>query len=53
MAAIDFAAHAAFYPWCGLRPLDVTTTGAPVLIQMGDDDNVTPALRCAGISPHR
>lgn len=41
-----FAAHAAFYPWCGLRPLDVTTTGAPVLIQMGDNDNVTPVGLC-------
>ncbi len=41
-----FTAHAAFYPWCGLRPLDLTTTGAPVLIQMGDDDNVTPAGLC-------
>ncbi|MEM7123415.1 MAG: dienelactone hydrolase family protein [Pseudomonadota bacterium] len=41
-----FAAHAAFYPWCGLRPLDTTTTGAPVLIQMGDNDNVTPAVLC-------
>lgn len=41
-----FAAHAAFYPWCGLRPRNVTTTGAPVLMQMGDNDNVTPAALC-------
>ncbi len=44
-----FSAHAAFYPWCGLRPLDVTTTGAPVLIQMGDNDNVTPVSLCRDV----
>ena len=45
-----FAAHVAYYPWCGLRPLDVATTGAPVLVQMGDNDNVTPVALCRDLA---
>jgi dienelactone hydrolase len=53
-----FAAHVAYYPWCGLEPLDLATTGAPVLVQMGDNDDVAPVELCrdligriAGASP--
>lgn len=41
-----FAAHVAHYPWCGLRLRDPVTTGAPVLIQIGSDDAITPAALC-------
>lgn len=42
-----FAAHVAYYPWCGLRPLDLRGTGAPLLVQIGGLDDVTPARLCA------
>ncbi len=41
-----FDAHVAYYPWCGLRPLELAATGAPVLVQMGDNDNVAPVEFC-------
>lgn len=41
-----FAAHLAYYPWCGLRLMDSHTTGAPILIQSGELDNVAPPLLC-------
>jgi dienelactone hydrolase len=41
-----FAAHVAYYPWCGLQPRMPATTGAPLLIQMGRQDDVTPAALC-------
>ncbi len=41
-----FALHIAYYPWCGVRLLDVKTTGAPVLIHSGALDTVTPAHLC-------
>lgn len=41
-----FVAHVAHYPWCGLRLREPRTTGAPVLIQAGDSDNVTPLAFC-------
>jgi len=41
-----FSVHAAHYPWCGLRLLDPSTTGAPILVQIGADDTVTPARLC-------
>jgi len=44
--AKPFAAHVAYYPWCGLRPLALRTAGAPVLVQMGDNDNVAPVELC-------
>jgi dienelactone hydrolase len=44
--AEPFAAHVAYYPWCGLRPLELATTGAPVLVQMGDNDDVAPVELC-------
>lgn len=41
-----FAAHIAYYPWCGLQLYDMQTTGAPILIQGGSRDFVTPISRC-------
>lgn len=44
--AAPFAAHVAHYPWCGMRLLDPKTTGAPILLQIGDSDSVTPLAFC-------
>ncbi|MBX6321491.1 MAG: dienelactone hydrolase family protein, partial [Rhodospirillaceae bacterium] len=44
-----FAAHIAYYPWCGLQPRAPATTGAPVLIQIGKRDDVTPAALCEAL----
>ncbi len=44
-----FAAHVAYYPWCGLQPHAPLTTGAPVLVQMGRRDDVTPAALCEAL----
>lgn len=44
----SFAAHVAYYPWCGLRFLTPRTTGAPILIQSGGADEVTPTLSVPG-----
>jgi len=41
-----FAAHVAYYPWCGLRFLTPRTTGAPILIQSGGADEITPPAMC-------
>lgn len=41
-----FAAHIAYYPWCGLRLYNMQTTGSPILIQGGSKDFVTPINRC-------
>jgi dienelactone hydrolase len=41
-----FAAHLAFYPWCGLTLLDQRTTGAPVMVHMGDRDNLASPELC-------
>jgi dienelactone hydrolase len=41
-----FAAHLAYYPWCGLRLNRPVTTGAPVLIQSGALDDVVLVERC-------
>ncbi len=43
---LRFAAHIAYYPWCGLQLYDMQTTGAPILIQGGSKDFVTPISRC-------
>ncbi|MHA1114410.1 MAG: dienelactone hydrolase family protein [Alphaproteobacteria bacterium] len=42
-----FAAHVAYYPWCGLRLRDPRPTGAPVLIHSGGRDRIAPAALCA------
>jgi dienelactone hydrolase len=41
-----FAAHIAYYPWCGLSLLEPHTTGAPILIQMGEKDTLTSPAQC-------
>lgn len=41
-----FAAHVAHYPWCGLILREPVTTGAPVLIQSGGDDDIAPVGLC-------
>ncbi len=48
LAADDnsFAAHVAYYPWCGVEFYDLTTTGAPVLIVAGAEDDVAPPELC-------
>lgn len=48
LAAADygFAAHVAYYPWCGVEFLDLKTTGAPVLIEAGAADEVAPPALC-------
>lgn len=45
-----FAAHVAHYPWCGLTLRDPVTTGAPVLIQIGGDDDITPPAPCRDLA---
>ncbi len=42
----SFAAHVAYYPWCGLRFLSPKTTGAPILVQSGGADEITPPGLC-------
>lgn len=42
-----FAAHAAFYPWCGLALQRPASTGRPILLQVGAADEITPAADCA------
>ncbi len=41
-----FAAHVAFYPWCGLVLSEPRTTGAPILVLAGDADDVAPPALC-------
>ncbi len=41
-----FAAHIAYYPWCGIRLSNMSTTGAPILVQGGDKDIITPVKKC-------
>lgn len=45
-AGSRFAAHLAFYPWCGLTLLTPRTTGAPVMVHMGDNDAMTSPALC-------
>lgn len=46
---LKFAAHIAYYPWCGLQLYDMQTTGAPILIQGGSKDFVTPISSCKNL----
>lgn len=41
-----FAAHLAYYPWCGLSLFAPRTTGAPILIHMGEDDDLVSPAQC-------
>ncbi len=42
----SFAAHIAYYPWCGMRLNNMRLTGAPILLQTGQKDVVTPVKKC-------
>lgn len=44
--ARTFAAHVAFYPWCGEQHLPVQLTGAPLLYLIGERDDWTGAAPC-------
>ena len=46
VGARRFAAHVAYYPWCGVAFLDPRTTGAPILIELGARDEVAPPALC-------
>ena len=46
---LKFAAHIAYYPWCGLHLYEMQTTGAPILIQGGSKDIVTPIKHCTDL----
>ena len=49
-----FAAHLAYYPWCGLQLYEPRGSGSPILIHMGeDDDMVSPALCAAWVAAMR
>lgn len=48
-AGARFAAHLAFYPWCGLTLLDPRTTGAPIMVHMGDRDAMTSPKLCGDV----
>jgi dienelactone hydrolase len=41
-----FAAHAAFYPWCGEQHLPIQLTGAPLLYLVGSRDDWTGPQPC-------
>jgi len=43
---LPFAAHAAFYPWCGEQHAPVQLTGAPLLLLVGEHDDWTGAAPC-------
>lgn len=45
---LKFAAHAAFYPFCGIRMEDPHMTGAPVMLFLGEKDDYTPPELCRG-----
>jgi dienelactone hydrolase len=44
-----FAAHLAYYPWCGLTLFDQRTTGAPVMVHMGERDNLASPDLCRAL----
>lgn len=41
-----FAAHVAFYPWCGEREADIHLTDAPILVLSGELDDWAGARPC-------
>lgn len=47
---LRFAAHVAFYGPCIARFADSRTTGAPLLMLLGGDDEITDERRCAEIA---
>ena len=49
---LQFAVHISYYPWCGLYLHDSKTTGAPILIQGGSKDVVTPISKCRDLTDY-
>ncbi|MFK7794492.1 MAG: dienelactone hydrolase family protein [Gammaproteobacteria bacterium] len=45
-----FAAHVAYYPWCGIRLQNMKTTSKPILIQGGGKDTITPVEKCVQLA---
>lgn len=43
---LRFAAHVAFYPWCGEQPARIELTGAPLLYLVGELDDWTGSETC-------
>ncbi len=43
---LRFAAHVAFYPWCGEQPARIELTGAPLLYLVGELDDWTGSGTC-------
>jgi dienelactone hydrolase len=43
---LRFAAHVAFYPWCGEQPARIELTGAPLLYLVGELDDWTGSATC-------
>jgi dienelactone hydrolase len=43
---LRFAAHAAFYPGCGVPFLSAQVDGSPILMLLGGKDDYTPASNC-------
>ncbi len=42
-----FAAHVAFYPWCGEQDFEIALTGAPMLYLLGQEDDWSGSQACA------
>lgn len=47
---LKFAAHAAFYPYCGIAIDGGRLTGAPVQLLLGELDDYTPAKPCLDLA---
>ena len=45
----SFAAHLAMYPPCFINPENIEFTAAPMHIQIGEEDNWTPAQPCRNL----
>ncbi len=45
-----FAAHLAYYPWCGVRLYDSASSGVPVEIHTGTHDKITPLALCEDLA---
>lgn len=41
-----FAAHVAFYPWCGAQDFEIALSGAPLLYLLGERDDWSGAQPC-------
>ncbi len=43
---VRFAAHVAFYPWCGKQDFRIELTGAPLLYLLGESDDWSGSQAC-------